>query len=360
MKVVVDDKIPFIKGVLENIVDEVVYAPGKDFTPELVKDADALIIRTRTHCNRELLEGSKVRFIATATIGFDHIDTEYCREAGITWANAPGCNSASVAQYLQSSFLLLQQIKGIQLSGLTLGIVGVGNVGSKIVEVAHESGMRVLQNDLPRADREGEAGFCSLQTLAEECDIITFHVPLYKEGKYKTYHLADETFFRSLKRRPIIINTSRGEVIETDALLGALENGLVSDAIIDVWEHEPDINLTLLYKVFLGTPHIAGYSADGKANATRMSLDALCRFFHIEADYDIIPPAPENPVITASNPTEAYLQMYDPRRDSEALKQHPELFEKLRGDYPIRREKTYFLRSKSNASPIQVQCKSNT
>lgn len=339
MKVIIDNKIPFIQEAISQIADEVIYAPGKDFTPALVKDADALIIRTRTRCNRALLQGSSVRFIATATIGFDHIDTEYCREAGIAWSNAPGCNSASVAQYLMSSLLLLQQIRGKQLQGLTLGIIGVGNVGTKIIQVAQELGMRVLLNDLPRQDKEGNANFSSLQTLAEECDILTFHVPLYKEGKYKTLHLADDAFFRSLKRRPVIINTSRGEVIETNALLNALENNLISDAIIDVWENEPDINLTLLNKALLGTPHIAGYSADGKANATRMSLDALCRFFHLKADYRITPPEPESPVIHAATPTDAYLQMYDPRRDSDALKAHPELFETLRGDYPLRREK---------------------
>lgn len=339
MKVIVDNKIPFISEAIEKIADKVVYLPGKDFTPESVKDADALIIRTRTHCNRELLQGSSVRFIATATIGFDHIDTEYCQEAGITWTNAPGCNSSSVAQYVQSSLLLLQQLKGRNLSELTMGVIGVGNVGSKVVKVAQEMGMHVLQNDLPREDKEGKADFSSLQTLAEECDILTFHVPLYKEGKYKTFHLGDDTFFQSLKRCPAIINTSRGEVIETNALLSALEKGVISDAIIDVWENEPDINLTLLNKVFIGTPHIAGYSADGKANATRMSLDALCCFFNIRADYQITPPQPENPEITATNTMEAYLQMYDPQRDSEALKTHPELFEKLRGDYPLRREK---------------------
>lgn len=339
MRVIVDNKIPFIKEAIEKIADSVIYTPGRDFTPELVKDADALIIRTRTRCSKELLEGSKVRFIATATIGFDHIDTEYCREAGIAWTNAPGCNSASVAQYVQSALLLLQQLKGVQLSELTLGIIGVGNVGSKIAQVGQELGMRVLKNDLPRQDKEGERDFSSLQALAAECDILTFHVPLYKEGPYKTFHLADHTFFRSLKRCPVIINTSRGEVIETNALLNALEDGLISDAIIDVWENEPDINLTLLNRVFLGTPHIAGYSADGKANATRMSLDALCRFFHIKADYRIAPPQPRNPIITADSLAEAYLQMYDPRRDSETLKTHPEQFEKLRGDYPLRREK---------------------
>lgn len=339
MKVIVDNKIPFIKEAIEKIADEVVYAPGKDFTPSLVKDADALIIRTRTHCNRGLLEGSKVKFIATATIGFDHIDTEYCREAGITWTNAPGCNSASVAQYLHSSLILLQESKGINLSEATIGIIGVGNVGSKVVKVAQELGMRVLLNDLPREDKEGKQNFSSLQTLAKECNVLTFHVPLYKEGKYRTYHLADTAFFQSLKQKPVIINTSRGEVIETDALLNALETKLISDAIIDVWENEPAINLTLLKKVFLGTPHIAGYSADGKANATRMSLDALCRYFNIQADYQIIPPAPSQPQITVETLSDAYLQIYDPRQDSNALKTHPELFEKLRGDYPLRREK---------------------
>lgn len=339
MKVIVDNKIPFIKEAIEKIADEVVYAPGKDLTPSLVKDADALIIRTRTRCNQGLLEGSKVKFIATATIGFDHIDTEYCREACITWTNAPGCNSASVAQYLHSSLILLQESKGINLSEATIGIIGVGNVGSKVAKVAQELGMRVLQNDLPREDKEGKQNFSSLQTLAKECNVLTFHVPLYKEGKYRTYHLADTAFFQSLKQKPVIINTSRGEVIETDALLNALETKLISDAIIDVWENEPAINLTLLKKVFLGTPHIAGYSADGKANATRMSLDALCRYFNIQADYQIIPPAPSQPQITAETLSDAYLQIYDPRQDSNALKTHPELFEKLRGDYPLRREK---------------------
>ena len=343
MRVIVDNKIPFIKEAIEKIADSVIYTPGRDFTPELVKDADALIIRTRTRCNKELLEGSKVRFIATATIGFDHIDTEYCREAGIAWTNAPGCNSASVAQYVQSALLLLQQLKGVQLSELTLGIIGVGNVGSKIAQVGQELGMRVLKNDLPRQDKEGESDFSSLQALAAECDILTFHVPLYKEGKYKTYHLADGNFFRSLQRRPVVINTSRGEVIETNALLEAINNGTISDAIIDVWEHEPEINRELLEKVLIGTPHIAGYSADGKANATRMSLDSICRFFHLGATYEITPPAPSSSLIEAKDHEEALLKMYNPIEDSNRLKSHPELFETLRGDYPLRREEKAYM-----------------
>lgn len=338
MKIIIDNKIPYIKEAVQRIADEVIYAPGKDFTPELVKDADALIIRTRTHCNRELLEGSRVKFIATATIGFDHIDTEYCQQTGIKWRNAPGCNSASVAQYIQSSLLVWKSIRNKRLNELTLGIVGVGNVGSKIAKVAKDFGMRVLLNDLPREEKEGSDSFTSLNKIAEECDIITFHVPLYKEGKYKTFHLADESFFSLLKRKPVIINTSRGEVIDTNALLNALNNESISDTIIDVWEHEPDINLKLLEKVIIGTPHIAGYSADGKANATRMSLDAICRFFQIDGNYEINAPAPASPVIYAKNHEEALLRMYNPIDDSDRLKSQPERFEDLRGNYPLRRE----------------------
>ena len=219
MKIIIDNKIPYIKEAVQRIADEVVYAPGKDFTPELVRDADALIVRTRTHCNRDLLEGSRVKFIATATIGFDHIDTEYCKQAGIEWTNAPGCNSASVAQYIQSSLLVWKSVRNKRLNELTIGIIGVGNVGSKVAKVAQDFGMRVLLNDLPREEKEGAERFSSLEKIAEECDIITFHVPLYKEGKYKTFHLADEVFFQSLKRKPVIINTSRGEVIQTLSLI---------------------------------------------------------------------------------------------------------------------------------------------
>ena len=343
MKVIVDDKIPFIREALATLADEAVYIPGKDFTPELVRDADALIVRTRTRCDRRLLEGSRVRFIATATIGFDHIDTVYCQEAGITWQNAPGCNSASVAQYMHSSLLLLQRQKDFRLEGKTLGVIGVGNVGTKVAQVGRELGMRVLLNDPPRQEKEGGNLFSPLKQLMEECDVLTFHVPLIREGVHKTFHLADANFFDRLKRRPVIANTSRGEVIETQALLHALQEGEVSDAIIDVWEHEPDICLDLLDRAFIGTPHIAGYSADGKANATRMSLDALCRFFHLDARYRIEPPAPPQPLIEAHDLTEASLAMYDPRRDDQALRLHPECFEKLRGDYPLRREKGAFL-----------------
>ena len=336
MKVIVDNKIPYIHEAIGRIADEVVYLPGSGFTAEDVRDADALVVRTRTRCSRELLEGSSVKFIATATIGFDHIDVDYCREAGIVWQNCPGCNAGSVEQYLHSAILLLERRKGMILENTCLGIVGAGHVGSRIQRMARSLGLRVLLNDPPRADR-GEEGFVDLSVLARECDMITFHTPLNRDGKYKTFHLADAGFFAGLQRKPVIVNTSRGEVIETSALLDALKAGKINDAIIDTWENEPDINLELLQEVFLGTPHIAGYSADGKSNATRMVLEALCRFFHIRADFEIVPPALP-PMVYSSDPEEAFLQVYDPTRDSDALKRHPREFEHLRGDYPLRRE----------------------
>ena len=323
MKVIIDHKIPYIKEAIEKIADEVVYLPGHAFTKEEVKDADALIVRTRTRCNRELLEGSQVKFIATATIGYDHIDTEYCLEAGIAWTNCPGCNAGSVEQYVHSVLLLLKSEKGLDLKNSTIGVVGVGHVGSRVARMAESLGMKVLLNDPPRADK-GEQGFVDLETIARECDVITFHTPLNREGTYRTFHLADEDFFFSLKRNPFVINSSRGEVVDTASLLAALAAGKVKDAIIDTWEHEPHISKELLSVSYLGTPHIAGYSADGKANATRMSLKALCLFFGINVDFCILP---------SEGPND-----YNPTRDSEWLKNSPDKFEWFRGNYPIRRE----------------------
>lgn len=336
MKVVIDNKIPYIREAMAELADEVIYLPGKEFTPEIVKDADALITRTRTICNRKLLEGSKVKFIGTATIGFDHIDTEYCRKAGITWSNCPGCNAGAVEQYLHSILLLLQKEKGMDLKKCCLGIVGVGHVGSHILSMAGRLGMRVLLNDPPRADR-GELGFTSLETLAQECDIITFHTPLEREGKYTTYHLANHDFFHTLKKKPYVINTSRGEVFETEAVLEAIDKNLISGAVIDVWENEPNINPELLDKVFIGTPHIAGYSSDGKANATRMTLESFCRFFGKKMTFHIS--APEEPHITYDKDENIrQLQMYNPHNDYDMLRANPELFEQLRGDYHLRKE----------------------
>ncbi|MFA6872380.1 MAG: 4-phosphoerythronate dehydrogenase PdxB [Bacteroidaceae bacterium] len=349
MHVIIDDKIPYIKGLIEQFPGKesitVTYLPGGEINADAVREADALIIRTRTHCDASLLTGSSVRFIATATIGFDHIDTEFCKEQGIFWTNCPGCNADSVAQYVESTLYILSEKINTSLSDLTIGIVGAGHVGSRVAKMAHELGLKVMCSDPPRADKEGAADpngeklFYSLAELADSCDILSFHTPLIREGKYPTYHLADADFFRSLSKKSILINTSRGEVVDNQALVKALRNGLIEEAIIDVWENEPHPLPELLDLVFLSTPHIAGYSADGKANATRMSLDAFCRFFGIKADYTITPPAPLKDLPNNLSAKEVALFAYDPRRDSEALRNHPEKFEQLRGNYPLRREK---------------------
>lgn len=341
MKVIVDDKIPYIREALSAMGTEAQYIAGSDISPEIVHDADALIVRTRTQCNAALLEGSNVQFIATATIGYDHIDTAYCASHGISWTNAPGCNAASVCQYVQSVLLLLQREKGLILANATLGVVGVGHVGTLVAEMARTWGMRVLCCDPPRAER-GEQGFVPLEVIAREADVITLHTPLTQEGNHPTYHLADEAFFASLQRKPYFINTSRGETTDTAALLQALECGNIAQCIIDVWEREPNINLDLLDCCYIGTPHIAGYSADGKANATRMSLEALSRHFSLGAVPTILPPQPSQTTIHTNSREEALLDIYNPHNDSRELKHHPECFERLRGDYPLRREETAY------------------
>ena len=340
MKIVVDDKIPYIREKLASLADEVVYLGGANITAADVRDADALIVRTRTRCDRQLLEGSKVQFVATATIGFDHIDTDYLQRAGIQWTNCPGCNSGSVAQYVETTLLLLQREKGLDLQHATIGIVGCGHVGSKVKAVAERLGMRVLVCDPLLAKLSPKLGddrglnerlFVSLDEIGRRSDVITFHVPLTRQGAHATWHLADEEFFRRLSCVPYIINTSRGEVVDGEALLAALESGRVRDAVLDVWEHEPQIDQRLLQRVFIGTPHIAGYSADGKVNADNMVIDALCRHFQLPHPGIIVPPV-VGPF--GHDP----LAWYNPLADSEKLKADPSGFEYFRNHYPLRRE----------------------
>ena len=276
MKIVVDDKIPFIREAIAQISTDVIYKPGIAISPDDIHDADALIIRTRTRCDETLLKGSKVSFIATATIGYDHLDIEYLKRAHITWTNCPGCNANSVGQYIHSCLLLLEKEKGYDLSKTTVGLVGVGHVGHAVIEAIRPLGVQILLNDPPQKEALRKAGkphefFLKMEELQEKCDIISFHTPLITKGPYPTFHLANKTFFNALKKQPIIINTSRGAVVDNTDVLQALKDGIIRDAIIDTWENEPNINQELLNLIYIGTPHIAGYSADGKANATRMS-----------------------------------------------------------------------------------------
>ncbi len=338
MKVVIDDKIPYIKGKPEALGFETVYIPGAEISANDVADADALVVRTRTRCNAALLAGSKVKFIVTATIGFDHIDAAYLEKSGIAWTNCPGCNAASVGQYFKSSMIVLAKQGIANLNRCTVGIVGVGHVGAEVLKACRELGCATLLNDPPRSDA-GEKGFESLDTLKRECDVITFHVPLSKGGAHPTFHLAGAEFFNSPGKKPVIINASRGAVADNDAWLRSLESGTTKAAVIDTWENEPDINRQLLERATIATPHIAGYSADGKANATRMSLAALCRFFGISPDFTVSPPALPKDMKPKGDGYDRALQLYNPLRDTAALKAEPQKFEWLRGNYPLRREK---------------------
>lgn len=253
MKFVVDDKIPYLKGILEPF-GAVLYLPGHLTTRAIVHDADVIITRTRTICNEALLKGSSVKFIATATIGYDHIDTSYCDQAGIQWTNAPGCNSKSVEQYIASALFTLAQQKGFNLCEKTIGIVGVGQVGSKVAKVCRLLGMKTLLNDPPRARKEGSDGFSSLQEIQNQADIITLHVPLNLTGEDCTYHLANEDFFNALKKNPILFNTCRGEVLDTTAAKKAFKEAKIAGMVIDCWENEPNLDLELLEMVELATP----------------------------------------------------------------------------------------------------------
>ena len=352
MKIIADDKIPFLRGILEPFAD-VRYLPGGKISRNDLMDADALLTRTRTKCRAELLDGTAVKFIASATIGFDHIDTGYCEANGIHWTNAPGCNSESVAQYITSLLLNQAHRTGCSLRGMTLGVIGCGNVGSKVARNARALGMNVLVNDPPRAEKEGKTGFAELAEIKETADFITFHVPLNPDGKYATCHYADRNFFDTLGKKPFFINSSRGEVCDNLALKQAVRSGRLAGAALDVWENEPGIDTELLAMLDYATPHIAGYSADGKANGTAMSILALVKYFGLEGKFDRSvlqrPPLPEKTEIdlmpfSAAGESETELlyravtASYDIVSDDRRLRGDPAGFEKQRGDYPLRRE----------------------
>jgi erythronate-4-phosphate dehydrogenase len=345
LKIVADNKIPFLEGALEEFA-HVTYIPGALISRQHLMDADALITRTRTRCNKTLLEETAVKMIASATIGYDHIDTSYCDSKGIYWTNAPGCNAGSVQQYIASALAIITNRTARSYCETTLGIVGAGNVGSKVESMAKILGMKVLVND-PPLQAEGKAGdFCNLERLLEEADIVSMHVPLTMQGRFATYHMADQSFFHKMKKDAWFINSSRGEVHDTKALTVALESGHLQGAVIDVWENEPIVDQKLLDYALIATPHIAGYSADGKANGTAMCIQAISRFFNVGPHcwYPATIPAVDpitleldgyscSKIINKLN-----LEAYNIAADSMRLKTSPQSFELLRETYPIRRE----------------------
>lgn len=329
MRVVVDAAIPYVKGVLEPY-SEVIYLPAKEITAQVVRDADALIIRTRTKCNKELLDGSAVKFIATATIGMDHIDKEYCTKHNIAVHSAPGCNARGVLQWVAAALHHIATADKRTPDSYTLGIVGVGNVGSLVSEYARRWGFRVMECDPPREAREG-GEFYSIEDIAKKCNIITLHTPLDNT----TYHLINEKLIRTMQPDAIIINASRGEVVDNRAVA---ESG--HRYIFDVWEGEPNIEPDIVQGATLATPHIAGYSVQGKANATAMVVNALARHF----DLPLKEWYPESIERTTPQPISwselcASISEYcDIKKESLQLKDSPQDFELIRNGYNYREE----------------------
>ena len=329
MRVVIDAAIPYIKGCLEPY-SEVIYLPANEITADIVRCADALIIRTRTQCNKSLLEGSAVKFIATATIGTDHIDHDYCAAHNIKVCSAPGCNARGVLQWVAATLRHITISDKRTPESYTLGVVGVGNVGSLVSEYARHWGFKVLECDPPRQAREG-GDFHTIEEIAKRCDIITLHTPL----DCTTRHLVDNAIIDIIRPNAIIINASRGEVVNNSAVANSNHR-----YIFDVWESEPNIAQEVLQRATLATPHIAGYSVQGKANATSMVVNALAHHFGLPLT-EWYPESVERTtprLISWSELCETISKYCDIEKESLSLKNSPQNFELMRNNYNYREE----------------------
>ena len=355
MRIVADVNIPFVREAFAAF-GEVVAVPETAICPELIEGADCLLVRSVTRVDAALLARCRPRFVGTATAGFDHVDQVYLAEQGIPFAAAPGSNANSVSEYVCASLLRLGVELGFELRGKTLGLVGVGRVGRRLAAKARALGMRLLLNDPPRARAEGAEGFCSVEQLLAWSDVLSLHVPLSKEGPDRTMGLAGEELFAALRPGAIFINTSRGLVVDEAALRDALRDGRVRAAALDVWVGEPAISKETLSLVALGTPHIAGYSMDGKAAGTAMLHAAACRALGLQDTWDPggLLPEPEVALLRldARERSEAEVldellsEVYDVRADDARLRRVLDLpieqrgpyFAGLRRSYPPRRE----------------------
>ena len=354
MNIVADENIPFAENAFSTL-GEVRVLPGRGITPERLRDATVVVVRSVTKVNADLLGSTPVRFVATATIGTDHVDAAYLASRDIGFASAPGSNANSVAEYIVAALLNLSLRRGDALSGKAIGVVGCGNVGSRVAAKAEALGMRVLHNDPPLLRATGDPKYVPLEDLFD-ADFISLHVPLTHRGPDATSHMADDAFFRSLRPGAAFLNSSRGAVLDSAALGRALDCGIVGDAVLDVWENEPHIDFGLVGKACLATPHIAGYSFDGKLNGTRMVYEAACRFLGRSPSWRLPPEAvpsaiPALTVDATSRPDEAVLDeavraLYDIKADDASLRavgslgraQRGPRFEELRKTYPQRRE----------------------
>ncbi|MEH6577056.1 MAG: 4-phosphoerythronate dehydrogenase PdxB [Amphritea sp.] len=348
LKIVADENIPAIE-MLFSPFGEVIRRPGRHMSAADVQDADVLLVRSITKVNQALLADSKVNFVGTATIGTDHIDQDYLRGAGIGFSSAPGCNADAVTEYVISTLYLLAQEQGFELQDKVIGIIGVGNVGGRLQARLQRLGIKLLLNDPPRQQRDG-GEFVTLDHLLRSADIICMHTPLVRQGDYPSFHLLNATNLPLLKTGAILLNAGRGPVIDNRALLTwHLQRSDVT-LVLDVWEDEPVVDAGLAERVRIGTPHIAGYSLDGKIRGTYMLYLAFCERYALQPEFSLQQclPAPEQPLIEMHQQDAAisaihavYSPLEDDQRFRESLldkAQQPINFDLLRKHYPVRRE----------------------
>lgn len=340
MKFVIDEAVPFLEGVFEPYA-ETVYKAGRNICHDDLIDADALIIRSRTRCTAELLEGTGIKIIATASIGTDHIDMEFCRNHGIYVQNASGSNAGGVMDYVFSALYGAAARKAIKLPGATFGIIGVGNVGSRVARMASALGFHVFMCDPPRAEKEHSTIFCDLDFLLQNSLIVSLHVPLTNA----TRGMAGEDFFSQMLPGAVFINTARGEIVDEAALKKAIPK--LGSVIIDTWDHEPNVDKELIDMVDIATPHIAGYSYQGKQNGTSAAVRAVARFFGISALYDFFPKTPLKELeavkldvsrMAQGGIASVFQYNYPIFTDDFMFRMDPDSFETLRQEYKYRRE----------------------
>jgi erythronate-4-phosphate dehydrogenase len=359
MKIIVEANMPFGREAFETLGD-VEVVNGRTLTNEQLAEVEVMAIRSTTKVTPELLDGTPVKYIGTATIGTDHFDMDYMDAHGIKYCNAPGCNADSVADYITATLLLIARDKNMELAGKSIGVVGCGNVGSRVVKRAEALGMTVVQNDPPLLRETARSDQYRPIDEVMDCDFITLHTPLTREGEDATYHLADASFFERMKDTAILINASRGAVVDCDALDTALREKTIAGAALDVWEGEPCIDTELMNLTLMATPHIAGYSYEGKVNGTVQVYEQICEWINAEATWDVAPlmPAPEVPELTIDATgrsdqdviSEAVFAVYPIDRDDRDMREahadgdddtRRQRFDALRKGYPVRREFSY-------------------
>jgi erythronate-4-phosphate dehydrogenase len=353
MKIIADENIPCAEQAFSTLGD-VTLVSGRELRAAQVRDTDILLVRSVTRVDAGLLDGSRVRFVGSATIGFDHVDRDYLQSHGIGFATAPGSNAVSAAEYVISALLVLSGQEQFDLAGKRIGIVGCGNVGSQVHRKLTTLGAECLLNDPPLQEQYGGRDFVGLEAILE-ADIITLHVPLTHTGRHPTFHLVDEALMKRFRPHTILVNTARGAAVDNRALERLLAGRPDLSIVLDVWEGEPAIDAALLQKIVLGTPHIAGYSLDGKLRGTGMIYRAVCAHFGLAVQWEEggeLPPG-ESLDLSAMDDSDpvaclgkAVFQSYDIRRDDRRLRelltlapaQAPAYFDRLRKEYPVRRE----------------------